>query len=443
MSERTLPFDFQLLTPGLRVIAAVSGGADSVALLRILVAQIQERGIVLKVAHVHHGIRSAADEDAEFVARLAQHFGLEFLLHRADVPGRAAELKETIEEAARNVRYAFFQECLASGQADAVATAHTLDDQAETVLLKLLRGAWTEGLGGIHPVVELSSGRIIRPLLAARRSEVEAYLRALGQDWREDESNRELTFARNRVRHELLPLLAGYNPQIAGQLAALSSISRDEERYWQGQLKTLLPQLLLPGKPVRGGGRSAGNSTGLALEVERVRSLDPAVQRRILRAAVAQAGGQLDFQHTEALLGLAVKGTSGQQLSLPGNLVAERTPRELRILAAEKGSPELPEYRLPLPGEVEAEAFGLLFRAEAADSRGEAFIRAWKPGDRVTLRYSRGPKKVKEVLERMRIPAPDRAGWPVVVYEGRVLWIRGAEAEPEPGVRITSEALKK
>jgi tRNA(Ile)-lysidine synthase len=452
MSERILPFEFQLLTPGLRVIAAVSGGADSVALLRMLVDQVQERGIVLKVAHVHHGIRAAAEEDAEFVARLAQRFDLEFLLHRVDVPGRAAELKETIEEAARNVRYSFFQECLVSGQADVVATAHTLDDQAETVLLKLLRGAWTEGLGGIHPVVELPIGRILRPLLSARRSEVEAYLHSLGQDWREDESNRELAFARNRVRHELLPLLGGYNPQIASQLAALSSIARDEERYWQGQLKTLLPQILLPGKPVRGGGRSAGNSTGLALEVERVRSFDPAVQRRILRAAVAQAGGQLDFHHTEALLGLTVKGTSGQQLSLPGNLVAERTPRELRIFAAEKGSPELPEYRLPLPGEVEAEAFGLLFRAEAANlpnlpnlpnHQGEALVRAWKPGDRVTLRYSRGPKKVKEVLERMRVPAPDRAGWPVVVYEGRVLWIRGAEAEPEPGVRITAEALKK
>jgi tRNA(Ile)-lysidine synthase len=442
MSERSLPLDLGLFRPGLRVMIAVSGGADSVALLRALQNCAGELGIILSVAHVHHGIRGAsADADADFVAALAGRFRLDFLLHRADVPARAAQQQETLEEAARNTRYAFFRECIASGKADAVTTAHTLDDQAETVLLKLIRGAWTEGLSGIHPEVEVSGGRILRPVLAARRAEIEEYLRGLGQDWREDESNREPTFTRNRVRHQLLPILAEYNPQIASHLSALAAIARDEEQYWQHQLASLLPQVLLPGKPVRGGGRAAQGSSGIALEVERVRRLDPAVQRRVLRAAVAQAGGGLDYAHTESLLAITIHGGAGQRLSLQGDLIAERTPRELRISPVDAGNLALPEYRLPVPGEVAATAFGLRFRAEAESAGADAVIRAWKPGDRVTLRYSRGPKKVKEVLERMRIPAPERSSWPVVIREGRIVWIRGAEVEPEPGLKVLTEVL--
>lgn len=444
MSERSLPLDIHLFQPGLRVMVAVSGGADSVALLRILQARAGEIGLVLSVVHVHHGIRgSEADSDAEFVAGLAKSLGLDFLLHRADVPARAAQQQETLEEAARNTRYAFFRECIASGGVDAVATAHTLNDQAETVLLKLLRGAWTEGLSGTHPVVEVPGGRILRPFLQTTREEIERYLRSLGQEWCEDKSNRDLTFTRNRVRHELLPFLFGYNPQIFSHLASLASIARDEENYWQNQLKILLPQILLPGKPVRGGGRAAGDgSVGVALEIERIRGLHAAIQRRILRYAVEQAGGGgLDYLHTEALLALVGSGSSGQQLSLPGNLVAERTPRELRILPAEKGAADLPEYELPVPGEKRAQAFGLQFRVEATSARAAALIRVWRPGDRVTLRYSRGPKKVKEVLERMRIPASDRGSWPVVVWDGRVIWIRGAEVEPEPGLKISVTTL--
>lgn len=443
MPERPLPFNRNLLRPGMRLMLAVSGGADSVALLRAMHEGARDLGIILSVAHVHHGIRgSAADGDAEFVAALAERCGLDFLLHRADVPARAAQQQETLEEAARHTRYGFFRECIASGKADAVATAHTLDDQAETVLLKLLRGAWTEGLGGTHPVVEVPGGQILRPLLQTRRAEIEAYLRSQGQEWREDESNRELTFTRNRVRHQLLPILAEYNPQITGQLSSLAAIARDEERYWQNQLAVLLPQILLPGKPVRGGGRSAGSGApGISLEVERVRGLDAALQRRILRSAVSQAGGGLDYLHTEALLVLVCQGSSGQRLSLPGNLVAERTPRELRIFPADEGDEALPEYRLPVPGEAAAKAFGLVFRAEAEPGGSDALVRVWKPGDRVTLRYSRGPKKVKEVLERMRIPAQERRTWPVVVWEGRVVWLRGAEVELEPGLKIQAETL--
>src|SRR5580704_3266214 len=180
----------QHLRPGMRIAVAVSGGADSVALLRTLILAAPEIGLVLSVLHVHHGIRGAeADADAEFVAALAGQYGLSFHRHDVDTPAVAKSNRETIEEAARNLRYAWFRELLAAGQADAVATAHTLDDQAETVLHKLLRGAWTEGLSGIHPVLPVEPGSILRPFLDNSHATIEAWLLWLEQTWREDASN--------------------------------------------------------------------------------------------------------------------------------------------------------------------------------------------------------------------------------------------------------------
>jgi len=330
------------LRPGTRVAVAVSGGADSVALLRALILAAPEIGLVLSVAHVHHGLRGPdADADAAFVAELAAAHGL--TLHRRDVdtPASAKANRETIEEAARNLRYAFFRELLASGQADSVATAHSLDDQAETVLHKLLRGAWTEGLGGIHPRIAEPKGAIIRPLLNVRRSEIEAWLRSLNQPWREDATNADTAFTRNRLRHELLPALAAYNPQIYSQLANLATIARDEDAYWQAELTRLLPQLLLPGKPVRGGGRSASTDpteSSLAIEIERLPA-SPAVRRRILRAAARQLGPALNFEQTERLLAMC-GSTAGirsspqptRRQTLTAELHAERSPRELRLI---------------------------------------------------------------------------------------------------------------
>ena len=318
----------------MRVAVAVSAGADSVALLRALILAAPEIGLVLSVAHVHHGLRgSDADTDAAFVAELAAAHSLP--LHRRDVdtPASAKANRETIEEAARNLRYAFFRELLTSGQTDAIATAHTLDDQAETVLHKLLRGAWTEGLGGIHPRLAEMKGAILRPFLNVRRSEIEAWLRSLDQPWREDATNADTAFTRNRLRRELLPALAAYNPQICSQLANLATIARDEDAYWQAELTRLLPQLLLPGKPVRGGGRSAStgpSESSLAIEIERLPA-SPALRRRILRAAARQLGTALNFEQTERLLAMCTRQPTRRQ-TLTAELHAERSPRELRLI---------------------------------------------------------------------------------------------------------------
>ena len=333
MSE-LLGLDRALLRPGMRLAVAVSGGADSVALLRVLVNAAPEIGLVLSVAHMHHGIRGAeADADAEFVSALAAEHNLIFHRRDVDAPGTAQQKRETLEEAARKLRYAWFEELLETGMADAVATAHTLDDQAETVLHKLLRGAWTKGLSGIHPALAYSRGAILRPFLGVRRAEIEAWLTAVEQPWREDATNADLAHTRNRLRHELLPTLAAYNPQIYTQLANLATLARDEDAYWRTELARILPQLLLPGKPVRGGGRAAStdpNETSIALEIERLPA-SAAVRRRILRAAARQLGVALNFEQTERLLVMCGANPCRRQ-TLTATLRAERSPRELRLV---------------------------------------------------------------------------------------------------------------
>jgi tRNA(Ile)-lysidine synthase len=449
----SLPLDTSLLKPGLRLAVGVSGGADSVALLRALHQRSSQLGLVLHVAHLHHGLRGAeADGDLEFVLTLAAELDLPFHEARVDAGSEAEQAGESIEEAARRLRYGWFRSLMAEGEVQAVATAHSHDDQAETVCAKFLRGAWTEGLSGIHPVLEFAEGRIVRPLLVATRAEVEAYLRALGQCWREDSSNRDAGFTRNRIRHELLPLLEGWNPQLREHMAQMAVLARDEEAWWQAELSRLGPQILMSGKPVRGGGRAAGD--GLAMDVTRFAGLAPALQRRLLRYAAERLGAALDFPSTEALRTLALEGRAGQRRELAQGLRAERTPRELRLTVeaiSSSGEAEtVPEYVGVIPGEIAAPAFGVLLRIAATYADGDegsagpgrsATLRNWRPGDRVRLRYSGGPRKVKEVLERLRVTGSSRTVWPVLDVDGRIVWMKGVELEPEPGLTIVATDL--
>jgi tRNA(Ile)-lysidine synthase len=344
-----LAFNRENIRPGDRICVAISGGADSVALLLTLhaanAAKRDALGVGLSAAHVHHGIRaSEADTDQQFVEALCARLDIPLHIHRASVPERVAKTGETIEEAARAVRYDYFASLIASGEADAVLTAHTLDDQAETVLMKLLRGAWTEGLSAIHPVVEVTGprpGKILRPFLNTRRAEIEAWLNQLSQPWREDSTNSDSAYTRNRIRHELLPQLRQYNPSLDQTLANLAELAREEEARWQAELSRLLPQLLLPGKPVRGGGRSVSTTPGQAavsIELDRLRALDPALRRRVLRAAARQLGVRLSFDETSRLLALCgflasptVAARTGASVHLSGQLRAERSHRELRF----------------------------------------------------------------------------------------------------------------
>ena len=350
MPPAPLPFDRTHIRPGDRICIAISGGADSVALLLTLHAANttprESLGVGLSAAHVDHGIRPTEESaaDHQFVEALCTRLDIPLHIHHASIPTRIRETGETIEEAARAVRYDFFHSLIASGQADAVLTAHTLDDQAETVLMKFLRGAWTEGLSAIHPVVTVPGprpGKILRPFLNTRRADIEAFLQQSNQTWREDSTNTDTAYTRNRVRHELLPQLRAYNPNLDQSLANLAELAREEESRWQAELSRILPQLILPGKPVRGGGRSVSTTPGdsaLAIEIDRLRPLDPALRRRVLRAAARQLGARLSFEETARLLALCgfqphptVAPRSGAVLQLANNLRAERSPREIRL----------------------------------------------------------------------------------------------------------------
>jgi len=448
----TLSIDTSLLKPGLRVAVGVSGGADSVALLRVLAEQRVALGLVLHVAHLHHGLRGAeADGDLEFCRALAADLELPFHEERVDTATEAkanpesGKKTESLEEAARRLRYGWFRGLMAKDEVDAVATAHTLDDQAETVLAKFLRGAWTEGLSGIHSVVQFPEGRILRPLVGVTRAEVEGYLKELGQEWRDDSSNRHLTFTRNRIRHELLPLLETWNPRLREHLAQMAELAR------------IAPQLLLRGRAVRGGGRAAGDGiSGISIDVSRLAALPVALQRRLLRFAAESLGARADFAATEALRGLALRGRAGQKRELAQGLRGERTARELglRVGPATGAETPVPEYTGSVPGEILGPAFGLRLEmgveVEArggADGRSlaggrQARLRNWKPGDRVRLRHASGPRKVKEVLERLKVTGTGRALWPVLEVDGAIVWMRGVEVEPEHGIVVVASALE-
>jgi tRNA(Ile)-lysidine synthase len=373
-----------LVRAGERVCVAVSGGADSVALLLGLVeantasAQNKEPlGVVLSAAHVHHGLRGAeADGDEEFVREVCARLGVELRVFRVDTAARQAAEGEGVEEAARELRYEALRGLMERGVVDVVATAHTLDDQAETVVMKMLRGAWTEGLGGIFPEVEPTGsvethvsearhgapavsqsriGRIVRPLLGVRRGEVEAFLRERGQGWREDATNRDTSLTRNRVRHVLMPMLREFNPGVDALLGRTAEVAREEEAYWQAEVARALPQVLLPGKPVRGGGRAVSTAVGevgYAMEIERLRGMPAALRRRVVRAAArrvyAEGGAEssdvlrgyvLSSEETAKVLALAgfggvggaVTGRIGSRLELHGGLRAERSAREIRL----------------------------------------------------------------------------------------------------------------
>ncbi len=378
------------IRPGDRICAAVSGGADSVALLLLLhAANALPRhglGVGLSAVHVHHGLRGEeADADLAFVEALCLRLAVPLHVHHASVPERMAASRagagknEGCEEAARAIRYELFASLIAQGHADSVLTAHTLDDQAETVLMKLLRGAWTEGLSGIHPVVRMqgtgishpseprplagdpdreqgtAGGQIVRPLLAVRRAELEDYLRARNQPWRTDSSNSDEAFTRNRVRHQLLPILREYNPSLDQTLANLAELAREDEARWQAELGRILPQVLLPGKPVRGGGwavsTAAGEPASVALEIERLRGFDPALRRRVVRAAARRLCARLSFDETARLLALAgllpdagngeaPPARAGAGVHLAAGLRAQRSARELRLYRVERPTGE-------------------------------------------------------------------------------------------------------
>ena len=337
------------LRSGGHIIAAVSGGADSTALLLWLV-EAREREVVqgLSAVHVHHGLRGAdADADEQFVRELCSRLGVPLEVRRVDTGARQAATGDGVEAAARELRYRVFEEMLECRLGETVATAHTADDQAETVLMKLLRGAWTDGLQGIAPELPLGAGRVVRPMLGVSRAEVERYLGERAQVWREDLSNADRAFTRNQLRHDVMPTLRRINPGLTETLGQVAALAAADDVYWRAEVARVLPGLLLPGKPVRGGGRAvstAPGEAGFAMELERLRAQPAALQGRLIRAIARKLGVRLTFDETARVLALAglgthaaVSGRPGTRLELREGLRGERSVRELRLWRAARG----------------------------------------------------------------------------------------------------------
>ncbi|HSE49481.1 MAG TPA: tRNA lysidine(34) synthetase TilS [Terriglobales bacterium] len=318
---------------------------------------------------------------------------------------------------------------------DALATGHTLDDQAETVLMRLLRGAGTRGLAGILPrkrvaPAEPQPRHVVRPLLAVRRSEVHEYLRSLRQDFRDDASNRDPKFLRNRIRGELLPLLArDYNPQVAEALAQTAEIARAEQQHWERAVSEAWRELAR-WKAAPGQGR------GVILDGAALGRMEAALQRQLLQHACERSGSSPSFEQIEAVRELAAKRSG--TVELPGGVRAIRDGDELRVWVEEAPAGHARDrrrdagatnyaYPLEVPGGVRVPELNIQISAtDAAAGRATGFVvRNWRAGDRFHPRHSKGPKKVKELLTEKKITGRERELWPVVAAGERIVWLRG------------------
>ena len=429
----------QLLKPGDRVAVAVSGGADSVALLRVLLELRAALGLVLLVAHFNHQLRGdESDADERFVEDLARHHELPFLAGRADVREHATSHKLSLEHAARELRYEWLTRLAHEQRFDAIATAHNSDDQAETVLMKFLRGAGTRGLAGIHAVHTGHGSRIIRPLLETPRREIERYLNALNQPWREDHSNLDTQHTRNRIRHELLPLLErDYNPNLRQLLSETADISAEEEADWEARAGQYVNhwhkderRMLLDDQPGCVPWKFSRESVAL--------------QRRAIRCFLERHGIAVGFQQIESV---RLCGRSGPSIvNLPGGWRAQRDGSWLELVppsaAAQEEAVKRYEYFLFLEGHCGIPELGITLRATIVRPRAPALgppgsllkliglghpllVRNWLPGDRFRPAHSGSEKKVKELFSDKHIPADQRPLWPVVLSGARIVWIRG------------------
>lgn len=316
--------DLQLIRRHDRVVVGVSGGLDSVALLHLLVRLRPSLGLVLSAVHVDHQLRAESADDAAFVQELAARFDVPVMIDRRDVAARCRREGWSLEDGARRIRYECFVEAAARHSAQVVALAHTADDQAETVLMRLLRGSGLTGLAGIPVMREMSGVRIVRPLLACWRQELAAYLTGAGLAHRDDASNADRRFVRNRIRHELLPLLArDYNPNIKGALVQLAGQSGVDQAYLQSAARRYWKRVA-----------RAARSGDVTLKLPVLARQPEALQRQLLREALREIRGdlnQFEFRHWRELERLLHRSPARAAVHLPGGVQVVRESGQLRF----------------------------------------------------------------------------------------------------------------
>lgn len=431
-----------LLEPGARVLVALSGGADSVGLVHLL-RELEHDGSlsIAGLAHFNHRLRGdAADEDERFCRDMGAALGLAVEVDGADVRALAREQGRSVEDAARSARYAFLDRAATRLNADVIAVGHTRDDQAETFLLRLLRGAGPRGLAGIRP----RSGRVVRPLIDVGRDELRAYVAERGLAFREDATNADVSIPRNRVRHELIPYLQReFSPGIVDVLAREAAIAREDEGRLHREAIDLAASVVLK-----------GSRAGEVVEVDAaaLTSLHPAVASRVAMLALTDLsdGRFVGYEHVTAFLDFVRDGAAGSELSLPGQQAIHRGGRVVlkqALLARESQEGNSFQVSLSIPGEVTFGTQGWTISAERVDTqpagpltaRGDAVavsasavsspltVRSRRPGDRFRpLGLGGGEKKLQDFLVDRKVPREMRDGLPLVVDgDGRIVWVVG------------------
>jgi tRNA(Ile)-lysidine synthase len=449
-----------MLRPGDIAAIAISGGADSVALLRIMEQLRAKLGIRLLAVHFNHQLRGAeSDADQQFVVQLARQKNLELIIGTEDVAAWARDRACNLEDAARQCRYSFFSKLIQDGRATRMCVGHTADDQAETVLAKIIRGTGPAGLGGIYPVADY----VTRPLIEIRRAELREHLRSEEQTWREDSTNLDETRLRARIRARLLPQLErDFQPAIVPHLNRLSELAREDDQFWNALVDARFATLV----------RNQNGALCISID-DLLRPLDlqlnsaeshaplSALTSRLIRRILQEIKGDrtgFTSRHVADILHLAAVCTSGHRINLPGRITVERSFNDLLFTSCgatdlrgatgtTSGSIEF-HYALSLESlgeqDVAMPEIGTRLRLKVIDwpamqrdtrddaliadwkrFRAPAEVRSWLPGDAFRPQGRQKNRKLKHLMREKRIAPRDRRGWPVLTSAGEIVWARG------------------
>jgi tRNA(Ile)-lysidine synthase len=411
---------------GCRVLVAVSGGVDSVALLYLLRHAADNMGLYLEVAHLDHALRDTSREDARFVEKLCADLGVPLTVERRDVAEIARQRKGNLEEVARQVRRDFLLTTAQAHNCDLIALGHHADDQAETFLMRLLRGAGPAGLASMSMI----SGPVVRPLLPFHRADLLAYLKKAGISWREDESNLDQGLTRNRIRHGLLPVMESFNPKISAQLAGLCEQIRQDEDFWTDLVR----------KELRRCGRWQDDE--YTLDRLHVLKLQPGLASRVVRAALLQVRGDLrgmTATHIVDILKLVRTDLPQKELNLPGVWVARRyekllfrkqKPDCVEHFEIELGGPgiyPLPDARflhLSLKEQSLGERVGVV-EFSATNLSFPLQLRHCKPGDRLRPSGMSGSKKLQDFFVDLKLTSEERQKALLLLKDDEVIWVLG------------------
>lgn len=426
---------YRMLEKGNSVLTGVSGGADSVALLHFLCSLREQLGLKVFAAHINHRLRGAdADRDEEYVRQICAQWGVELFTLRADVREQAARAGESLEEAGRKIRYRFFEQ-KADELASKIATAHTVSDSMETMLINLSRGTGLRGLCGIPPV----RGKIVRPLIECTRRDTEQYCRDHGLRYVSDATNFSRDYARNKIRLDVIPVLYQVNPSLEREILRLTRSIREDSDYLYEQAEQVLSESAL------GGG---------AYDAARLlRSPEPVLSRAVLLAARNFTGACPEAAHIDAVMGLLREGKGKVQIKTGcfvrvsgGRLVFEKpAPRagggDFRFDFAE-GQLETAGFQMKISRETanvkKFKNFEKAYFKNALDCdkiKGNVFIRPRMEGDRYRPAGRKVTKTLKKLFNEAGIPAAERSGIPIIADQEGILWVAGFG--PDERCRVT------